>query len=181
MRKIILNLAVSLDGFIEGPNGEYDWCLTDEDYGMTEFYSSTDAIFFGRKSYEMVAADPENFADKKLYVFSDTLGNDQPGNVEVIASKDFLDRVEEIRTQEGKDIWIFGGAGLISGFVNNNLINEILLSVHPVILGGGKPLFEGIKNRVDLLLIDHQIFSSGLIQLSYVRQPKFDFDILGNM
>ena len=54
MRKIILNLAVSLDGFIEGPNGEYDWCFIDQDYGMTDFMDSTDAIFFGRKSYELV-------------------------------------------------------------------------------------------------------------------------------
>jgi len=55
MRKVILNLAVSLDGFIEGPNGEYDWCFTDKDYGMTQFLRRVDAVFFGRKSYELVS------------------------------------------------------------------------------------------------------------------------------
>ena len=74
MRKIILGLAISLDSFIEGSNGEYDWCFTDQDYGMTEFLSSVDAIFYGRKSYEMMqSASPEGtgnpWSDKKNYVF----------------------------------------------------------------------------------------------------------------
>ena len=53
MRKVILDVAVSLDGYIEGPNGEYDWCFTDQDYGLTDFYNSIDSIFYGRKSWEM--------------------------------------------------------------------------------------------------------------------------------
>jgi dihydrofolate reductase len=181
MRKIILNLAVSLDGFIEGPDGNYDWCFTDQDYGMTEFYNTTDAIFVGRKSFEMINADPTAFADKKIYVFSDTLTGELPANVEVIPSKDYLQRVDEITKLPGENIWLFGGASLVSGFVNNGLINELLISLHPVILGGGRPLFENIKNKMELALIDHQVFSSGLVQLSYVKQPKFDFTILGNM
>jgi dihydrofolate reductase len=73
MRKVILNVAVSLDGLIEGPNGEYDWCLDDQDYGLTEFFGSIDAIFIGRKSYDMIRAQPDMFPGKKMYVFSDTL------------------------------------------------------------------------------------------------------------
>src|SRR5206468_11515903 len=74
MRKIILNVAVSLDGFIEGPNGEFDWCLTDQDYGMKEFLDRTDAIFFGRKSYELLQSmEPNAYPKKKKYVFSRTL------------------------------------------------------------------------------------------------------------
>ncbi|MBD0288824.1 MAG: dihydrofolate reductase family protein, partial [Flavisolibacter sp.] len=60
MRKVILNLAVSLDGFIEGPNGEFDWCFADQDYGMKEFYKRVDSIFMGRKSYELVSKMGEN-------------------------------------------------------------------------------------------------------------------------
>src|SRR5450759_4480998 len=71
MRKVILNLAVALDGYIVGPNGEYDWCYSDQDYGMTDFMKRTDAIFFGRRSYEvLVGTDQNPYPEKKKYVFS---------------------------------------------------------------------------------------------------------------
>src|SRR3954466_3945713 len=93
MRKIILNVAISLDGFIEGPNGEYDWCFTDGDYGMTLFLANTDAIFFGRKSYELfIASFSHMWNDKKHYVFSNTLKAVQEavlinGDIETTVSK----------------------------------------------------------------------------------------------
>ncbi|RZL20281.1 MAG: dihydrofolate reductase, partial [Pedobacter sp.] len=71
--KLILNLAVSLDGFIEGPNGEYDWCFDDQDYGMEEFFGHVDTIFIGRKSFEMIRADAGMFPVKNIYVFTDTI------------------------------------------------------------------------------------------------------------
>jgi dihydrofolate reductase len=113
MRKIILNLAVSLDGYIEGPNGEYDWCLDDQDYGLTDFYNTIDAIFIGRKSYELISNEPNMFADKRIYVFSDTLSGDQPANVEIIAKQNYIERIHEIRSGPGLNIWLFGGAGLV--------------------------------------------------------------------
>ncbi len=74
MRKVILNVAVSLDGFIEGLNGEYDWCFTDGNYGMETFLNETDAIFFGRKSYELyISSFAQMWNDKKHYVFSNSL------------------------------------------------------------------------------------------------------------
>ena len=77
MRKVILQLAVSLDGFIEGPHGEFDWCLTDDDYGMTDFYKRIDAIFIGRKSYEVALSMGESafpgLPVLKEYVFSNSL------------------------------------------------------------------------------------------------------------
>ena len=87
MRKLILQLATSLDGFIEGPNGEFDWCFTDQDYGMTAFYERIDSVFYGRKSYELqlgmagsidTGALPD-FPKLKEYVFSSTLNELQPG------------------------------------------------------------------------------------------------------
>ena len=177
MRKIILNLAMSLDGYIEGPNGEYDWCFADQDYGMEEFTNNTDAIFIGRKSYELIAAEPEMFGPKKLYVFSDTL--QQPGgNVEVIRSADFVEAIERIRHEEGLNIWLFGGASLVSKFIEHDLINEMMLSVHPVILGAGKPLFQDIKERTELTLIKHIPYDTGLVQLYYTTKPKFDLSML---
>src|ERR1044071_7482516 len=103
MRKIILNVAVSLDGFIEGPNGEYDWCLTDQDYGMSELLKRTDAIFFGRKSYELfMNMSSDMWPDKKRYVFSNTLRN---GNEAVIwVNGDVEVKIKEIKEQPGKDI-----------------------------------------------------------------------------
>ena len=71
MRKVTLGLAVTLDGYIEGANGEYDWCFTDQDYGITEFVESIDAIFYGRKSFEMAGANL--YPDKKAYIFSNSL------------------------------------------------------------------------------------------------------------
>ncbi|NOW94370.1 dihydrofolate reductase family protein [Mucilaginibacter sp. SG564] len=181
MRKIILNLALSLDGYIEGPNGEYDWCFADQDYGMTEFLSSTDAIFLGRKSYEMLMRDsPDVFAAIKMYVFSNTLTHVE-GNAEIIAEVDFKTRIDEIRHQPGANIWLFGGADLVSAFIVHNMINELLLSVHPVILGAGKPLFSNLKERTELTLLGSEQFSSGLVQLKYTLKPKFDMGMLNNL
>jgi dihydrofolate reductase len=182
MRKIILNLAVSLDDYIEGPNGEYDWCLADQDYGMTEFLSNSDAIFIGRKSYELLmGTDPEMFSALKMYVFSDSLQPSQNANTEVIRSANFKTRIDEIRNEPGRNIWLFGGASLVSEFIEEGLITEFLLSVHPVILGAGKPLFTGSKDRIELVLLNSEQFSSGLVQLRYTIKPKFDLSMLDGM
>jgi dihydrofolate reductase len=103
MRKVILNLAVSLDGFIEGPNGEFDWCFVDQDYGMTDFVKQVDAIFFGRKSYELTLQMGSNpYPNMTKYVFSRRLNS--VDRATLINSK-VSERVEEIRRQRGMDIW----------------------------------------------------------------------------
>ena len=178
MRKIILNLAVSLDGYIEGPNGEYDWCFTDQDYGMAEFYNTIDVVFMGRKTYEMVSADPEAFVDKKIYVFSDTLTAVEHPHAEIVTKVVFKQRVEEIRHEEGGNIWLFGGADLVSSFIAEKLINILLLSVHPIILGSGKRLFDGVADKTELILLEQQAFSSGLMQLKYALKPQFDYSMI---
>jgi dihydrofolate reductase len=178
VRKIILNLAVSLDGFIEGPNGETDWCLTDQDYGMEAFFASTDSIFMGRKSYDLIEGLPSPFADKQIYVFTDSPFIIPNKAIIVINSKNFLKDIQAIREQPGQNIWLFGGANLLSSFIKHKLIAEFVISVHPVVLGGGKPLFSDIKDKLDLLLLGSETFSSGLIQLKYAIKPKFDFSIL---
>ena len=82
MRKLILGVAVSLDGFIEGPKGEYDWCFTDPDYSLKDFFNRIDTIFVGRKTYEMsseMEGGGAGFPKFKEYVFSTTLGKVKPG------------------------------------------------------------------------------------------------------
>ncbi len=170
MRKLILQLAVSLDNFIEGPNGEIDWCFTDQDYGMTEFLKRLDAMFIGRKSYELMqtmgdAAWP-GFPKLTEYVFSNTLTTAKQDCI--LIGGDIVSEIKKIKSQAGKDIWLFGGASLISECMRANLVDEIILAVHPVLLGSGKPLFQNLQERIDLKLINSTTYHSGLVMLSYV-------------
>lgn len=181
MRKIILNLAVTLDGFIEGPNGEIDWLVRDEetDFGdiLTEILADKDAIFYGRISYDKWGNyRPEAEASQKLkaaydllhsktkYVFSKTKKND---GTAVLIDSNIKERVQEILQQPGKNIWLYGGGKLITTFINLGLVDVYRLAVHPVIIGSGKPLFNNIKERVNLKLIDVKSSKSGVIVSSY--------------
>jgi len=169
MRKIILQLAVSLDGYIEGPNGEFDWCFTDQDYGMSEFFKRVDTTFMGRKTYELALAmqdqAPPGFPKMKEYVFSNSM---QTAKEDVILVRgDTKKEVEKIKKQKGRDIWLFGGAELISSLMNLHLIDEIILAVHPVVLGDGKQLFRDINERTWLTLTSHKIYPNGLVFLAY--------------
>lgn len=169
MRKIILFVAVSLDGYIEGPNGEFDWCFTDQDYGMADFFKRIDSLFIGRKSYELTLSMGDEampgFPALKEYVFSNTLTEVRPG--EILVRGDIEKEVKRIKQEPGKDIWLFGGANLTSTLLNLDLVDEIGVAVHPIILGSGKPLFQDIPRRVELELQDTKTYSSGLVSLTY--------------
>ncbi|UFJ62468.1 dihydrofolate reductase family protein [Brevibacillus sedimenti] len=187
-RRIILDLAVTLDGFIEGKNGEVDWCIMDPEMGFTDFLHQIDTIFYGRKSYEiwgqfaqgmheMDLSDTDKemwelIHSKEKYVFSRTQkGTDD--KVKYINSN-ILEEVNNIKNKPGKDIWLYGGADLITTFINLGLVDEFRLSVHPVILGEGKPLFIDIKQRVNVKLVQTRTFSSGVVQLIYhsMKEPS---------
>jgi dihydrofolate reductase len=168
MRKIILGLAISLDSRIEGPNGEYDWCFTDQDYGMQEFLDSIDAIFFGRKSYEMILKAPggeDMFKGKTNYVFS-TDHKRQYADANVV-SENVESMVQMLKSQPGKNIWLFGGANLAKSLLQWNLVDELWLSVHPIILGKGKILIDDLDTRVSTRLIDSKTYNTGLVSLRY--------------
>jgi dihydrofolate reductase len=172
MRKILLQLAVSLDGYIEGPNGEFDWCFTNQDYGMSDFFKRIDSVFYGRKSYELVVSmeteAPPGFPKLKEYVFSNSLDIVREGAA--LVNGDIKREVEKIKNEKGKDIWLFGGAELISSLINLQLVDEIILAVHPVILGAGKALFKDIRERTWLTLTDHKIYPDGLVFLTYIAK-----------
>ncbi len=168
MRKIILGVAVSLDGFIEGPNGEYDWCLTDQDYGFSGFFKRVDTIFVGRKTYEMSLGMEDSaagFPKFKEYIFSTTLDKVKDGAT--LIKDNIKNEVEKIKKDKGKDIWLFGGAGLTTSLMNLRLVDELSLAVHPILLGSGKPLFKNIKDRINLTLLDIKTYSTGLVSLTY--------------
>lgn len=168
MRKVILAVAVSLDGFIEGPNGEYDWCFTEPDYSLKEFFDRIDTIFVGRKTYEMsseMEGGPPGFPKFKEYIFSNTLHNVKKGAT--LINRDIKTEVENIKKEKGKDIWLFGGAGLTTSLMNLGLVDELSLAVYPILLGAGKPLFSNIKDSIKLELVDTKTYSTGLISLTY--------------
>lgn len=174
MRKVILQLAVSLDGYIEGPNGEYDWCFTDQDYGMSRFFQGIDSVLMGRKSYELVLktgdAEMPGFDQLKQYVFSTTLAEVRPGAI--LIKDNVADEVNRIKGAEGKDIWLFGGAALTSSLLNLGLVDEMSLAVHPVLLGKGKSLCGELDKRVHLHLTGSKTYSSGLVMLNYDLIPQ---------
>jgi dihydrofolate reductase len=168
MRKVILGLAVSLDGFVEGPNGEYDWCFTDQDYGLEGFFKRVDSIFVGRKTYQMsleMEGSGAGFPKFKEYIFSNSLDKVKEGTT--LIKGDIKAQVETIKREKGKDIWLFGGAELTTSLLNLGLVDELSLAVHPILLGRGKPLFNGIKNRINLTLVDTKTYSTGLVSLAY--------------
>lgn len=177
-RKVILDLAISLDGFIEGPNGEVDWCIMENDMGFIDFLDQIDTILYGRKSYDLWGqytphSDAPNI-EKELWtnvhlkekiVFSRTK---QSSDQQILFINDNISKeVNKLKQKSGKDIWLYGGASLITTFINLSLIDEFRLSVHPIILGKGKPLFEDIDKRVNLNLVQTKGFSSGVVQLIY--------------
>ena len=181
MRKIILNLTLTLDGFIEGPNGEIDWIVGDSsvDFGdiLNEIIRDKDAIFYGRKSYELWGDYSPEQGSQKLknayalmhaktkYVFSATKKSD--GTNAIFINGNIKQRVEEIKQQPGKNIWLYGGASLITTFLNLDLIDEYHLAIQPVILGKGKPLFHNIEQRHRLKLIETKGDPSGVAVLIY--------------
>jgi dihydrofolate reductase len=168
MSKILLNLAVTLDGFIEGPDGEFDWCFTDQDYGMDAFLARCDAIVFGRKSYEvMLQFDPDPYPDKMKYVFSQTIPS--VAGKSAVLRGDVAEATAQIKQRGAGDIWFFGGASLLDEFMRQDLIDEMHLSIHPLLLGAGKRLFPGLATRQSWRLLGTTTYESGLVQLVYGR------------
>ena len=141
------------------------------------FLESIDTIFYGRISYDawgnfQPAFDASSTEQtlwravhsKNKYVFSRQSRQDDKA---VFISADFANEVARIKEQDGKDIWLYGGASLIKTFADLNLIDVFRLSVHPVILGKGKPLIENPTARIPLKLVDTRTFRSGVVQLVY--------------
>jgi dihydrofolate reductase len=163
MKKVILGVAISLDGYIEGPNGEYDWCPPPSTKEMSAFMDGIDSIFFGRKSFELVG--PSSFPDKKCYVFSNSLQSIKGKNVELVGG-DVVSKVKNIKSTSGKNIWLFGGASLTTTFINEGLVDELWLGVVPIVLGAGKPLFQNINQRTHFKLTD-SVTKNGYLSVRY--------------
>ena len=170
-RKVILFIAMSLDGYIAKANGDINWLsIVDnppEDYGYKEFLSNVDTVIMGRKTYEKVLSFGIDFPhkDKKCYVASETkVGMDE--NVEY-CSRNLKDLISELRNSDGKNIFIDGGAEIVNELLKLNCIDEYIISIVPVLLGSGIRLFNNERPECMLKLKSVTGYKTGLVKVWY--------------
>ncbi len=170
MRKIRYQVAVSLDGYLAGPNGEIDWIADDPAMDFASFVAQFDALLVGRRTFEdMLKANQPTMPGMTTFLFSRTWGaRELPTNVELVPG-DHAAFVEDLRSKPGKDIWLFGGGKLFAGLIAAGLVDSVEVAVMPSLVGGGVPLFpaNGSPWR-QLRLYDHRIYpNSGIVSLAY--------------
>ncbi len=177
MRKVILFIASSLDGFIARKSGKIDWLFTDQDYGYSDFLKTIGVVIMGRKTYEQALTFGEYpYKGVEGYVFSRTRAGAKDENVAFV-SGDIASFVKALKAKPGKDIWLIGGAGVIQPFLERDLIDEFSISIHPIMLGDGIPLFRAPFPTKKLRFMDCRPFDTGLIQVTYARMsPHFAAD-----
>lgn len=168
MRKIRLFIASSLDGYIAHRSGAVDWLFTDADYGYTEFFAQIDTVLMGHKTYQQVLEFGDYpYAGKRGIVFSNQRQGQKDQNVEFIGQN--VERfIRELKYQSGQDIWLVGGAEIIHFFLKNKLLDQLILSIHPIILGQGIPLIlpdESLQTSLHFKQV--QCYPSGLLQVIY--------------
>jgi dihydrofolate reductase len=172
-RRIRYCVAMSLDGFIAGPNEEADWIIMDPDPedDFQAFYDQFDTIVMGRRSYEFVkgAGGGGSTPGMQVYVFSRTLRQeDHPG---VTIADDPEGVIAELRSKPGKDIWLWGGGSLFSSFAELGLVDTVEVGVIPILLGEGVPLLSPPAKRVSLKLTGHKLHArTGTMSLEYAVQ-----------
>jgi dihydrofolate reductase len=162
------NVAASLDGYIAGPAGEYDWIPDDPTVDFAGLFADVDAVLLGRRSYELVQGTgaPPWPRGARVYVFSRTLrGEDHPGVT--IVGRDAGGAVAELRAASGGDIWLFGGGQLFASLLAARQVDSVEVTVVPVLLGGGVPLFPGGPARTPLALTATKVYPSGMVGLHY--------------
>ncbi len=168
MRKVRYSVAASLDGFIAGPKGEFDWIPNDPTVDFAALFAEVDAILIGRKTYELVqtVGAPSWPASAAVYVFSRTMRPADHPSVTVI-NRDAATAVATLRAASGGDIWLFGGGELFASLVAACQVDRIEVTVVPVLLGAGVPLFPGEATRVPLSLATTKVYPSGMVSLHY--------------
>jgi len=176
MRKIIVMIATSADGFIARKDGAVDWLdrpRVKGDYGMGKFWKSIDTILWGRKTYDMILkfqkegkAAPDMFGGVKNYAFS------RKPPKKVLAGFEFVKEpikkfAKRLRAQKGKNIWMMGGGAIIASFLDAGEIDEFIISVIPTFIGEGIPLIAPRHRTIPLKLLSIKKFSDGVVRLHY--------------
>ncbi|HRE40003.1 MAG TPA: dihydrofolate reductase family protein [Ignavibacteria bacterium] len=170
-RQLILNIAMSLDGYIAGENDDLDFLKIvekeGEDYGHSEFLQTIDTIIWGRRTYDKVLSFGIEFPyrDKNCFVFSKTkIGEDE--NVKFI-NEDINTFIEKLKHEKGKNIYCDGGGEIVLELMKNKLIDKFIISIIPCILGKGIKLFNESGQMQKLRLVKTCNFSTGLVQIEY--------------
>jgi len=166
MRKVRFSAAASLDGFIAGPNGEYDWIVVDPEVDFGAWMSAFDTALVGRRTYETMRDRRDlGLPGIDVFVFSRTLrAVDCPG---ASVSNDLGGTVRALKAKVGRDIWLFGGGSLLRSLLDLGLVDEVEVVVVPVLLGDGVPLLP-TGARARLRLVQHRVYvKTGTVQLTY--------------
>lgn len=168
MRPLVCFIATSLDGYIAGPAGEIDWLFTDQDYGYTQFYANVDTVVMGRKTYDLCLTFNEYpYPGIPNYVWTRTRrGTDKHAT---FVSGDIVELLKGLKEKQGKTIWLVGGSALVGEAIKHDLLDELIVSVHPIVLGNGVPLFPRGLPKTQFQLVTSEPFNTGLVQLTYRR------------
>jgi len=167
MRDLVYSVATSLDGFIAGPNGEFDWIIQDPTMDFGEMFSGFDTIVMGRRTYDLMLREgrsPREFG-MKVFVASGTLEPASHLDVTIIAA-DLGNTVADLKHKSGKAIWLFGGGMIFRALLDAGLVDRVEVAVIPVLLGDGVPLVPAGRRWL-LQFRDSRTFPSGIISLTY--------------
>lgn len=173
MRNLILYIATSLDGYIAKPNDDLDFLSIvqqkDQDYGYSEFVNTVDAVIVGRKTYDKVISMGFDFphSDKDAYIITRT-PKPNIGNVKFYTG-DLKTLVDKLKSENGKNIFCDGGAEIVNELLKENLIDEFIISIIPIIVGNGTKLFKDGRPEQKLELVSAKSFEKGLTQLHYKK------------
>jgi dihydrofolate reductase len=167
VRRLRYEVAMSLDGFIAGPKGEYDWIIEDPTIDFDEWYRQVDTVVMGRGTYETMLAAGQSAASlgMKVFVVSTTLRAEEHAGVTILSSG-VAEAVAEMKAQPGKDIWLFGGGVLFRSLLDAGMVDSVEIAMIPVMIGSGIPVMpEG--RRCPLHLDETQSLPSGIVKLKY--------------
>jgi dihydrofolate reductase len=169
MRDVTYFVACSLDGFIATIDDRFDWLFTDDDYGFTEFYRSVDCVVMGRRTFDTALAFEEYpYAKKKAYVFT-RRGTESPIPEAQFVNEDPARFVKRLKQEAGGRIWVVGGGIIATALMQVGLVDELVLTIHPISLGQGVPLFAPHGTRSGWKLQSNKVHHNGLVQSTYRR------------
>ena len=170
MRRIRYSVATSLDGYIAGPKGEFDWILMDPDIDFAAMFEQFDTFLVGRRTFEMLAREGRaETPGMKTLVFSRTLRQQDYPEATIVAEK-AEEIVAGLRMEPGKDIWLYGGGTLFGSLLGAKLVDTVEVAIIPVLLGGGVPLLPPPAEQTKLKLTGHKVYKTGIVSLEYAIQ-----------
>jgi dihydrofolate reductase len=170
MRRIRYQVACSLDGYIAGAKGETDWIVAEPEIDFDELFDQFDTLLIGRRTYEGMLKVADGFWGKRVLVFSRTLRQGDHPKVTVVSDQ-LEQRLEELRSQPGKDIWLFGGGELFRSLLEIGCVDTVEPAIIPVLLGGGRPFLPAPAVQRRLVLTGRREYPSGVVWLAYGVQP----------